>query len=83
MSPNHFSLRSSLVEAFLLNLLSKGCQDVYILLQNCMNTEDAVENLQIQATESSHGGADIQRLVVVSETQFLMISSLLTNFYLQ
>lgn len=48
-----------------------------------MNTEDAVENLQIQATESSHGGADIQRLVVVSEIQFLMISSLLTNFYLQ
>lgn len=79
--PNHLFLRLSLVEAFPLNLLSRGCQDASILLRNCMSTEDGVENLRIQATGSSHGGAGIQRLVVVSGTQFLMISSLLTNLY--
>ncbi|KAF7113133.1 hypothetical protein RHSIM_RhsimUnG0157500 [Rhododendron simsii] len=53
----------SLVAVFLLNHLSRGYRDVYILPQNCTNIEDWVGNQQILSTVSSRGDADMQRLL--------------------
>lgn len=55
--------RSSPVEVFLLNLLFRGFQDVFIHRQYCMNTGDGVENLQMLNTVFSHGDVDIRRSV--------------------
>lgn len=49
--------------AYLLKLLSRGYQDVYMLHQNYMSTEVVAENHQMLNKGSSLGDADIQRSV--------------------
>lgn len=49
------------VAVFLLNHLSRGYQDVYMLPQNCTSIEDWVGKQQILSTVASLGDADMQR----------------------
>lgn len=56
--------RLSPVGVYLWNHLTRGCPGVCLCPQNCMNTEDGGENLQILNTDSSPGELDILRSVL-------------------